>query len=342
MGLRLWGMTACAVLLLLGPVIAASQRDSDDCSYMRGASWMAACTRIIDDLSESPNAHSVAHYVRGMGYAAEGDRDRAMADLDEAIRLDPKFAFPYVSRGNLHVLAGSLDSALADYNRAIELNPKLAVAHQYRGSFYYGKGDFDRAIADLAEAIRLNPRDELAYRNRGKAHLAKGEFDRADADYHYAIRLNPKSASAFRDRGNLRFLTGDFVAAAEDMLRAMEAPQDIDRERWIDAVLWRYLARARAGDDALPELKANVGRLKVRGWLSAIALHLGQLSPDATLAVAVNSDERCIANFHVGQWHLLKRDVAQARNALQNAVDTCTKIQIEHDVAAADLKRLAP
>jgi Tfp pilus assembly protein PilF len=35
---------------------------------------------------------------RGFGYAAKGDYDRAFADYDQAIQLDPKNAITYASR----------------------------------------------------------------------------------------------------------------------------------------------------------------------------------------------------------------------------------------------------
>ena len=40
------------------------------------------------------------------------------------------------------------DQAIADYNEAIKLDPKNAAAFRKRGNAYYDKGDMDRAIAD--------------------------------------------------------------------------------------------------------------------------------------------------------------------------------------------------
>jgi tetratricopeptide (TPR) repeat protein len=38
--------------------------------------------------------------------------------------------------------------AIADYNQAIQLNPKYAKAFNNRGFAYNNKGEYDRAIAD--------------------------------------------------------------------------------------------------------------------------------------------------------------------------------------------------
>lgn len=49
-----------------------------------------------------------------------------MADYEEAIRLDPKYATAYYNRGLANFYAGSLPKSLADLNEASELDPKNA------------------------------------------------------------------------------------------------------------------------------------------------------------------------------------------------------------------------
>jgi tetratricopeptide (TPR) repeat protein len=105
--------------------------------------------------------------------------DRAIADYDEAIRLNPEDADAYSNRGNAYFHKGDFDRAITDYDEAIRLNPEFADAYHNRGSAYFHKGDSDRAIADYDEAIRLNPEDADAYSNRGNAYFHKGDFDRA-------------------------------------------------------------------------------------------------------------------------------------------------------------------
>ena len=40
------------------------------------------------------------------------------------------------------------ERALADYDQAIKLNPNYPAAYLNRGSIYYEKKDYDRAIQD--------------------------------------------------------------------------------------------------------------------------------------------------------------------------------------------------
>ena len=133
---------------------------------------------------------------RGIAYGEKGDHDRAIADFNKAIELDPKYDEAYYNRGYAYSKKGDHGHALADYNKAIELDPKHAPAYINRGLVYFDKGDFDRAIADYNEAIELDPKYAKAYYNRGGAYGKKGDHDRAMADFNKAIELDPKHAPA--------------------------------------------------------------------------------------------------------------------------------------------------
>jgi lipoprotein NlpI len=181
--------------------------------------------------------------------------------------------------------------------------PKSAPAFNNRGLAYAAKPDYDRAITDYNEAIRLNPKFALAFHNRGFAYAAKQDYDRAIADYNEAIRLNPKFPYS---------------------------------------VLWLYLARTRSGaDTAAAELDANAKKLKQPDWpYPVVELFLGRRTPKSTLVAPTKPNDRCEAQFYVGEWQLLRGDRPKALAALKAAVGTCPKSNVEYDFARAELKRL--
>jgi tetratricopeptide (TPR) repeat protein len=60
----------------------------------------------------------------GNAWRSKGDFAHAIADYDEAIRLNPKEAYSYQNRGAAKQALGELDGALADINQAIRLIPR--------------------------------------------------------------------------------------------------------------------------------------------------------------------------------------------------------------------------
>ena len=180
---------------LAGPVSA--QTAAIDCQKLTGDAAIAACDRAI---RQDPK-NSVHFYNRGLVWSAKGDKDRALSDYNQAIRLNPQFADAFNNRGNFYnrglawSAKGDKDRAISDYNQAIQLNPQFADAFNNRGNAWSAKGDKDKAISDYNEAIRLNPQHALAFSNRGLAWSAKGFKDKARSDYNEAIRLLRCSAT---------------------------------------------------------------------------------------------------------------------------------------------------
>jgi tetratricopeptide (TPR) repeat protein len=95
------------------------------------------------------------------------------------------------------------DKAIADWNEAIRLDPNQPSAYAERGSIWFDKKEYDKAIADFTEAIRLDPKNGVAYGNRGSAWWAKEEYDRAIRDYVEAIRFEPNRAFGCIHRGEV-------------------------------------------------------------------------------------------------------------------------------------------
>jgi tetratricopeptide (TPR) repeat protein len=109
-------------------------------------------------------------------------------------RSGNKLSWAYNNRCKAHSERHETDLAVADCNEAIRLDPKYAIAYRNRGDAWSAKGDNDRAIADYNEAIRRDPKNYEAYLSRGRADLYSGALPKALADLNQATELNLKDA----------------------------------------------------------------------------------------------------------------------------------------------------
>jgi tetratricopeptide (TPR) repeat protein/tRNA A-37 threonylcarbamoyl transferase component Bud32 len=90
------------------------------------------------------------------------DPDRALPDLDEAIRLRPDgYILPYMARAKAHLMKKNYDAAIADATKAISIS-HWSDPFLTRGLARLGKGDRAGARVDLEEALKGIPRDGAA------------------------------------------------------------------------------------------------------------------------------------------------------------------------------------
>ncbi len=109
----------------------------DDCNKISGESATVACTRIVNDSGESDGERAAAYMNRGIAWFVTGDYYRALADLDEAIRLNPKIARAYNNRGNIWSGRRDYARALAEYMKQsglIRTMPSLTATAAMRTS----------------------------------------------------------------------------------------------------------------------------------------------------------------------------------------------------------------
>jgi len=150
-----------------------------------------------------------------------------MEKLDEAIRLNPQYAWAYINRGFAYGNLGQYERAIQDFDEAIRINPQYALDYNNRGNAYGNLGQHEKAIHDFDEAIRINPQFASAYYNRGASYYQLGQYERAIEDYDEAIRIKPQDARAYYNRGFAYGELGKIVEAGRDLQRAKDLGYDV-------------------------------------------------------------------------------------------------------------------
>jgi tetratricopeptide (TPR) repeat protein len=172
----------------------------------------------------SKNSHALT--ARGLA-AADKDPEKARADFDAAIALDPKATLAYYQRANIAYGQAEYDKALADYNAVIEQDPEFDWAYHVRGWIYYRRMDYDKALADYETAIKLVPTETVFYRDRGNIALARKKYDDAVTDYTKSIELDQTYVVPWQLRGRAWEAKKEYAKALADYQKASElAPKE--------------------------------------------------------------------------------------------------------------------
>ena len=77
----------------------------------------------------------------------------------KAVRLDVDYPWAHLALGHLHRQRRELQDAVAEFQNAVALNPNFAFAHTHLGLALCFLGRTEEALVELDTAERLSPRD---------------------------------------------------------------------------------------------------------------------------------------------------------------------------------------
>jgi tetratricopeptide (TPR) repeat protein len=261
---------------------------------------IAGCTALIVSGNERGRGLAEAHLRRGIGAQKKSDLARALADYEQAIRIDASYIRPYVDKGNLKLRQGKIEEAITDFNTALRIDPNYAFGYARRGAAFQSKGDYDRALVNYDEALRLDPKNSSFYAERGWVHHLKSDDERAITDLNQAISLDPKNGFAYADRGVIWRLKRDFTRAMADANQSIQT----DGTKAIFYVLRGHTWRAQDNDkQAMADFETaiRIDPKSARAFAQRGSLHLKNKDWDRAIAdynAALSFDPKLSYVFH--------------------------------------------
>ena len=144
------------------PTIAACFEGSGSAAVGQAlwASVIAACNAILKAGVSDTKSLTFVYLRRCWAHHNHGDWSEAQADCGQAIQRSSNrpSAPAFEIRASDDDYLQQYSAAISDATNAIRLNPKNATSYVTRGLAYEYTGDKRRAVADLSEALRLNPK----------------------------------------------------------------------------------------------------------------------------------------------------------------------------------------
>ncbi|HUY89642.1 MAG TPA: tetratricopeptide repeat protein [Pirellulales bacterium] len=184
-----------------------------DCFWLRRSDAVRlseAIAYFTQQIERSPTAY--AYVARSRAWVMDKqDSERALADAEAAIRLDPKFALAWMSRGECRFHCELYADAIPDFAHALELDPRLYLARLGLVYAHRKVKDFDGAIADCTAGLMWwsNDSDLLKFRAMmcfflGERHESQKRPDLAEQDYTHAIEDMRAAIAELAATGRIR------------------------------------------------------------------------------------------------------------------------------------------
>jgi protein O-mannosyl-transferase len=244
--------------------------------------WHDTETLLRHNVEAFPD-NAILHEYLGEELDHNRHPQEAMAEYQEAIRLDPNYFLTYASMGVLLYNKGDLQQAADHCLRAIELKPDREEAYNTLGLVYTKeatllndpvarKGRLNQAMLYFQKAIKLSPGWGDPYANMSLALDLLGRTDEAIAANLYAMELKPFWTMPHVYLGRIYLRQGRLAEAAAEMQTAVRLnPFDAQAHLGLGQVLMQQqglgpaaqeFKRALALDPNLEEARANLVRLR--------------------------------------------------------------------------------
>jgi tetratricopeptide (TPR) repeat protein len=266
-------------------------------------------------LAERPDLFQ-AHHLLGVVFLQRSDLERALAYIDEAIRIEPRFPDAHHSRGKILDELGRRAEAVASYERALaavdaalKRTPRLAHAHHTRGKLLEELERPEEAVESYRAALRFDPEHPEALSNCGLALYDLERIDEALRCFDAALAISPKSVSALLGRGKALAELDRYGEALADFERVLELYPD-----HIQAIVNRAKLLPEFGDceGAIAGLKRALAlspqRQKTKFQLAGLYSTLNRYSEAAALSkeILAEIDEPGPARMLTALSHLAR------------------------------------
>ena len=201
-----------------------------DARVKLGNYYMANAPRYAEALSEAErlakdilgkDANNIeGHILMGSVLFAQNQRDKAFAELNHAVELDPKRVESYLALARFYAAIDDKTKAEETYKRAIALNNSSALAHTEYGKYLVQSGRGNEAEPELKKAVEVEPGNRNSRWVLASYYLVSKQIDKAEEAYKALAEID-------KDKPEGRAVLADFYSAVDRLDEAIKIYQEI-------------------------------------------------------------------------------------------------------------------
>ena len=267
------------------------------------------------------------HRLMGLVYAADEHHERGIAELKQAVAINPAdersrlaladvleraeqlpsaeqvlretiAAIPASGRAQYQLARvlqrqGKQAEAIVELERATTFAPLLGLngIYQTLGAMNAALQRFDQAIEAYGRRVELRPNDPGAHQDLGDTYARLGRDDEALAEFGIALLLEPKRTAAFAAIAQVRLRNGAYEEAAAAARRAVDLDAAHAQAHYTLATALLRLGKPDEGQKELEtfqRLQAEIAAARARD------LELGGLRREASVSSAAGEHQKAV------------------------------------------------
>ena len=203
-----------------------------------------------DALEEDYGKDEFIYAHRADCYNKLGLTDMALSEIEKAIELEADYS-NICSKGGILRTAGRYAEAIEVFDQAIEVDPLYAFAYYAKGWCHELSGDDDKAMECYDLGIDLDKEYAYIYLMRGQIHLKRGDKIKAEEDFNTVLQIDTVVTDGSCRQYALHFLGRD--DEADEWMQKLIDDEPYDMGHYYDkACLYSRMGRT---DEAVKALE---------------------------------------------------------------------------------------
>lgn len=162
------------------------------------------------------------HFLLGAAYEKVGQNQKALAEFQTAVELDPKHDKAWQQLGFLLLNRSDWQGAENAFQRSIDINPNSGASWEGLSQTYLVSQQAAKAEEAYRKLLQIEPQNVQAIYNLGQLQLSRKDRDAARASFEKAIQINPNFAEAHNNLGAMFLEEGKIDSAIAENEKATQ------------------------------------------------------------------------------------------------------------------------
>lgn len=211
----------------------------------------------------------------GRSLLEEGEYEKAQNQYETALKYD-KVDLLYFDLANVLAVQGKNEDAVANFQNTISVNPRYAQAYVDWADLELSLDHSDRAMEILDKAILLEVRDAKLFLMRGRLAASRKDFSAAIKFYQQAIQQDDQYEDAYSELGHSLYKLHQVDEAAMQLEKALSLkPDNVWTLKALAHIYWhdkKELTRAREYyKQALTSAPNGPDAPRLRAWIQELS-----------------------------------------------------------------------
>lgn len=217
-------------------------------------------------------ARAALHAELGAGYFSRGQHEIALEELDEALRIDPRYAPAYNYRGLVYMDLKEDARAEQNFRQALQFDPSNSDANNNFGWYLCQRDRVTESYRYFETAVRnpLYANPDKSYVNAAVCALRANDLSRAEDYLAKALAIQPRNPQALFRMAGIKHRQGEYAAAKGYVDRLFKVVSGTAETLWLAVRVERKLGNRDAESSYALQLRnqfpgSDEARLLQRG-----------------------------------------------------------------------------